>query len=89
MKAKSHPITCNYEETTFDLQDGMESEVQYLMHKSRAHSSSSEAETDSSSEMTVIRHRIPYKQRHGSDRSYGILTFCLLCSVWENLEGVK
>ncbi|XP_025099873.1 vacuolar protein sorting-associated protein 13A-like isoform X2 [Pomacea canaliculata] len=74
MKAKSFPVMCMYEDHDLDIPDGLQSEVQEMMHRARIKSSSSETDTDSSSDMTVIRHKTLRRVRHASDRSYDSLS---------------
>ena len=64
-------MLCMYEDHDLDIPDGLQSEVKEMMHRSRVRSSSSETDTDSSTDMTVIRHKPLRRIRHGSDRSYG------------------
>ena len=71
VRAKSFPMMCMYEDHDLDIPDGLQSEVQEMMHRARVKSSSSETDTDSSTDMTVIRHKSLRRIRHGSDRSYG------------------
>ena len=71
VRAKSFPMMCMYEDHDLDVPDGLQSEVQEMMHRARVKSSSSETDTDSSTDMTVIRHKSLRRIRHGSDRSYG------------------
>ena len=71
VRAKSFPMMCIYEDHDLDVPDGLQSEVQEMMHRARVKSSSSETDTDSSTDMTVIRHKSLRRIRHGSDRSYG------------------
>lgn len=62
-----------YEDHDLDIPDALQSEVQEMMLRARVKSSSSETDTDSSTDMTVIRHKAIRRIRHGSDRSYGKL----------------
>ncbi|KAK7492082.1 hypothetical protein BaRGS_00016746 [Batillaria attramentaria] len=70
VQAKSFPMMCMYEDHDLDVTDGLETEVQQMMHRARVKSSSSETDTDSSTDMTVIRHKSLRRVRHGSDRSH-------------------
>ncbi|KAL8622223.1 hypothetical protein ACOMHN_043746 [Nucella lapillus] len=70
VRARSFPMLCMYEDHNLDVPDGLQSEVQEMMHRARVRSSSSETDTDSSSDMTVIRHKSLRRVRHGSERSY-------------------
>ncbi|XP_076444664.1 LOW QUALITY PROTEIN: intermembrane lipid transfer protein VPS13A-like [Babylonia areolata] len=71
VRARSFPMLCMYEDQDLDVPDGLQSEVQEMMHRARVRSSSSETDTESSSpDMTVIRHKSLRRVRHGSERSY-------------------
>ncbi|XP_048240040.1 vacuolar protein sorting-associated protein 13A-like isoform X2 [Haliotis rufescens] len=74
IKAKGYPMACTYEDSDLDIPDCLQNEVQNMMHRSRVKSSSSETDTDSSTDMTIIRHRSLRRIRHGSDRSYESLS---------------
>ncbi|KAL5009893.1 hypothetical protein ScPMuIL_012198 [Solemya velum] len=67
---KGHPIACNYDDNGLDFQDDIQSEVQHMMQRNLVKSDSSETETDSSTDMKVLRSQLPRKNRIGSDRSY-------------------
>ena len=64
-------MMCMYEEHDLDVPDGLQSEVQEMMHKQRLKSSSSDSDSESSQDMTVIKNKVLRKIRHGSDRSFG------------------
>lgn len=70
VQAASQPITTSYEETSMDIADGLEDDVHSIRQKSRVRSSSSESETDSNTEMTVIRRKPSKKKRLASERSF-------------------
>ncbi|KAK6170959.1 hypothetical protein SNE40_019236 [Patella caerulea] len=70
IKAPSFPMACTYEDNDLDVPDGLQNEVQQMMHRSRMKSSSSETDTDSSTDMTVIRHKSIRRLRNGSNRNY-------------------
>jgi len=64
----------NYVQDGFDMEQCLRNDVQQLLHHSKRRSSSSESETDESTEMTVIRPKLPRKRsRIASDKSYGML----------------
>ena len=55
-----------------EYSDDLDGDVHYLLAKSKMNKSeSSETETDSETDMHVIRPKPNRKLRHGSDRSYG------------------
>eukprot|EP00106_Octopus_bimaculoides_P016057 XP_014783499.1 PREDICTED: vacuolar protein sorting-associated protein 13A-like isoform X4 [Octopus bimaculoides] len=70
VQAASQPITTSYEETRMDIADGFDEDLHNNLQKSRVKSSSSESETDSNTEMTVIRRKPSKKKRLTSERSF-------------------
>ena len=71
MDAYSHPISCGDGDFQLDKQNELDGEVHYLMSRVRNEGDSSETETDSETEMTVIKPKLNRKMRLGSNQSYG------------------
>ena len=71
--AYSHPISCGDGDFQLDKQNELDGEVHYLMSRVRNDGDSSETETDSETEMTVIKPKLSHKMRLGSNQSYGKL----------------
>ena len=67
-------MACNYNDGDLDVPDGLQNEVQNLMHKARVRSSSSETDSDTGEDMTIIRRRSLRKSRLSSKTQS--------CSVW-------
>ena len=70
MQAESLPISCEFDSDAAGKPDDIDGEIHYLLCRARNHSDSSEMETDSDNEMTVIQSR---RIRQASDRSHGEL----------------
>ncbi|XP_033739881.1 vacuolar protein sorting-associated protein 13C-like [Pecten maximus] len=71
IRGRSYPMTFNYVQEGFNMEECLRNDVQQLLHNSRRRSSSSESETDESTEMTVLRPKLPRKRsRIASDKSY-------------------
>lgn len=69
--AYSKPIACGDSEGLLDKQDELDGSVHYMMSRVRNDGDSSETETDSETEMTVIKPKLNRKMRLGSNQSYG------------------
>ncbi|CAG2212445.1 VPS13A_C [Mytilus edulis] len=73
IRNRSYPMTFNYVQDGFSLEDTYRNNVQKLLQESKRRSSSSESETDDSIvEKTVMRHKFPRtRSRIASDKSFG------------------
>ena len=78
VQAESLPISCEFDSVEAGKQDDIDGDIHYLLCRARAHSDSSEMETDSDNEMTVIQSK---RNRQASDRSHGEIG-CGLRQVW-------
>ncbi|KAK3096835.1 hypothetical protein FSP39_003796 [Pinctada imbricata] len=71
IRGRSYPMLFNYIQDDFNMEECLRNDVQQMLHKSKRRSSSSESETDSSTEMTVLRSKETRKRsRIASDKSY-------------------
>ena len=64
-------MTSTTTENAVDKEDDMDGDVHYLMSWSRQHSDSSQTDSDSDTEMTIIKPKLNRKTRHMTDKSYG------------------
>ncbi|XP_052088041.1 intermembrane lipid transfer protein VPS13C-like isoform X4 [Mytilus californianus] len=76
IRNRSYPMTFNYVQDEFSLEDTYRNNVQKLLQESKRRSSSSESETDDSIvEKTVMRHKFPRtRSRIASDKSFESLS---------------
>ena len=68
-------MACGDGDFQLDRQDELDGEVHFLMSRVRNEGDSSETETDSETEMTVIKPKLTRRMRLGSNQSYGNTLF--------------
>ena len=72
IRGRSYPMSFNYIQDDFNMEECLRNDVQQMLHKNKRRSSSSDSETDNSTEMTVLRPKLARKRsRIASDKSYG------------------
>ena len=73
VRGTSHSLSCMEIDYNMAHDDEVDGDIHQLMTRASAKSDSSETETDSETEMTVIKPKLIHKPRHGSHSSYGKL----------------
>ena len=73
VQGTSHSLSSMEIDYNLDNDDEVDSDVHQLMMRANVRSDSSETETDSETEMMIIKPKLIHKPRHGSHSSYGKL----------------